>query len=165
MRLLTRITFALAVMALLGSSGCAKNTGATYDPFVIFPATAEWDWDEGLNRIADDPTMTTLNIRALVRETIEEGLANRGYPMAPKGENAEFRVHYQVGIGKIVKPRAVEGYASLSVTLVEASTNRVAWVGFVKTDVDVSLSEAHRRKRLQKQVKKMLSKFPPSQPK
>jgi hypothetical protein len=35
-------------------------------------------------------------------------------------------------------------------------------VGFIKNDVDPSFSEAERRKRLQKEVNKMLKDFPPS---
>jgi hypothetical protein len=165
MRLLERITLVVAVVALLSSSGCAKKVGATYDPFVLFPATAQWAWDEALNQLPDDPSITALNIRTLVRETITEGLATRGYAMAPQGGKVDFRVHYQVGLGKIIKPDSVEGYGSLSLTLVEVSTNRDVWVGFIKTDVDVSTSEAERRKRLQKEVNKMLKDFPPSQPK
>ena len=165
MRLLERITLVLAVIALLSSSGCAKRIGATYNPFLMFPATAQWAWDEGMNRLPEDPSMTPLNIRTLVRETITEGLAKRDYTMAPKGGEVDFRVHYRVGTGRRIKQTSVTGYGSLSVTLVDASTNRDAWVGFVKTDVDVSASEAQRRKRLQKQIDKMLRKFPPSQPK
>ena len=163
MRLLKRITVVFAVIYLLGSSGCATRIGATYDPFLVFPATAQWAWDEGMNRVPQSPSMTALNIRAVVRDTITEGLARRGYTMAPEGGKVDFQVHYQVGIGKIIKPNSVKAYGSLSLTLVDVTTNRNAWVGFVKTPVDVSLSETERRTRLQKNIKKMLSKFPPSQ--
>jgi len=47
-------------------------------------------------------------------------------------------------------------------TFVEVSTNRDVWVGFVKANVDVSISAAKRRMRLLKQVNKMLRKFPPT---
>ena len=165
MRLLVRITLVLTFIALLSASGCAKRIGATYDPFLMFPATAQWAWDEGMNRIPEDPSMASLNISTLVRETITKGLARRGYQMAPEGGKVDFRVHYQVGIGRRVKTSSVTAYGSLSLTLVDASTDRDAWVGFVKTDVDVSVSEADRRQRLQKKIDKMLRKFPPAQPK
>jgi len=162
MRLLERITLVLAVIVLISSAGCAKRIGATYDPFAIFPATAQWAWDEELNRIPEDQSMTALNIRTLVRETITEVLARRGYVKARSGEKVDFRVHYQVGTGKRVKPYSVKGYSSLSLTFVEVSTNRDVWVGFVKANVDVSISAAKRRMRLLKQVNKMLRKFPPT---
>ena len=101
MRLLVRITLVLAFIALLSASGCTRRIGATYDPFLMFPATAQWAWDEGMNRIPEDPSMAALNIRTLVRETITKGLARRGYALAPKGGKVDFRVHYQVGIGRI----------------------------------------------------------------
>ncbi len=165
MRLLERMILVLAVIALLGSSGCAKRTGATYDPFFLFPATAGWAWDEGMNRIPEDPSMQALNIRAVVRDIITEGLARRGYTMVPKNGKVDFLVHYQVGIGRRISADSVQGYGSLSLTLVDVSTNRDVWLGFVKTDADVSLPEAQRRKRLQKEIDKMLKKFPPAQSK
>lgn len=164
MRLTKRITLILAVLALLGSFGCApKRTGATYDPFVVFPPTAQWAWDEGLNRLPTDPSMEQLNISTIVRDTITVGLAKRGYTMAPEGEKADFLAHYQVGIGRRIDRSSVKGFGSLSLTLVDPSTSRVVWVGFVKTESDMSLSEAERRERLQGNIDRMLGKFPPSQ--
>jgi len=165
MRLQKRITLVLAVLVLLGSSGCGeKRIGATYDPFAIFPATAQWAWEEELNRLPTDPSMTELNIRTLMEEAITKGLAKRGYEMAPAGGEVQFLVHYQVGIAKRIEPNSVKGFGSLSLTLVDPTTNRDVWVGFVKTKADIALSESDRRKRLQKQVDTMLKKFPPSQP-
>ena len=106
--------------------------------------------------------MAELNIRTVVREIVTDGLAKRGYTLAPEGEEAEFLVHYQVGIGKRIGPDSVKGFGSLSLTLVEVSTKRDVWVGFIKTEVALSLSEEDRRKRLRKRVDKMLKKFPPS---
>jgi hypothetical protein len=165
MRLLERSTLVLTVIALLGASGCAKKIGATYDPFMVFPATAQWTWNDELNIIPDHPSMKTLNIQSIVREAITEGLANRGYTLAPAGEKVDFRVHYQVGIGQKLKPGSVKSYASLSLTLVDTKTDRSAWVGFIKTDADIATPEAQRRKRLREQMNKMLKNFPPNQPK
>ena len=165
MRLLERSTLVLTVIALLGASGCAKKIGATYDPFMVFPATAQWTWNDELNIIPDHPSMKTLNIQSIVREAITEGLAKRGYTLAPAGEKVDFRVHYQVGIGQKLKPGSVKSYASLSLTLVDTKTNRSAWVGFIKTDADIATPEAQRRKRLREQMNKMLKNFPPNQPK
>lgn len=163
MRLLERIILVVALGTLLGSSGCARKAGPSYDPFLRFPATAQWAWDDAWNRFPDDPAIEELNIRTLARETITDGLAARGYTLAPEGGKVDFRVHYHVGLRKVIKKDSVEGYGSLSLTLVDASTNRNAWVGFIEADVDVSNSEAERRKRLQKEVNKMLKDFPPSQ--
>ena len=164
MPLLKRITLVLAAMAVLSSSGCGpKRTGATYDPFATFPATAQWAWDEGLNLLPVDPSISNLNIRTIVRDVVTEGLAKRGYTMAPDGGKVDFRVHYQVGIGTKVDQTSSKGYGSLNLTLVNATTNQEVWVGFVRTESDVSLSEKDRRKRLQKRVDKMLREFPPSQ--
>jgi hypothetical protein len=164
MPLLKRITLVLAAMAVLSSSGCGpKRTGATYDPFAIFPATAQWAWDEGLNRLPVDQSISDLNVRTIVRDVVTEGLAKRGYTMASDGGKVDFRVHYQIGIGTRVDATSAKGYGALNLTLVNATTNQEVWLGFVRTESDVSLSENDRRKRLQKRVDKMLRKFPPSQ--
>jgi hypothetical protein len=165
MRLLERNTFVLVVIALLGASGCAPKIGATYDSFVIFPATAQWTWNEELNRSPKNPSMETLNIKSIVRETITEGLAKRGYTLAPAGGKVDFRVHYQVGLGQVIKQDSVKSYASLSLTLVDTKTDRSAWVGFIKTDADIAIPEAERRKRLRKKMNEMLKNFPPNQSK
>jgi hypothetical protein len=162
---LERNILALAVIALLGASGCAKKIGATYDPFVIFPATAQWTWNDELNRIPKDPSMEALNIQSIVREAITEGLAERGYTLAPSGGNVDFRVHYQIGLGQKIEQDSVKSSASLSLTLVDTKTDRSAWVGFIKTGTDIAAPEAQRRKRLREQMNKMLKKFPPNQPK
>jgi hypothetical protein len=165
MRLFKRSTLVLTAIALLGASGCAKKIGATYDPFVIFPATAQWTWNEELNRIPGDPSKEALNIRSIVRDTITEGLAKRGYTLAPAGRTVDFRVHYQLGIGQKIEQDSVKSYASLSLTLVDTKTDRSAWVGFIKTDADIAIPEAKRRQRLREKMNEMLKDFPPNQPK
>ena len=165
MHLLERSTLVLTVIALLGASGCAKKIGATYDPFVIFPATAQWTWNDELTRIPNHPSMETLNIESIVRETITEGLVERGYTLAPAGGKVDFQVHYQIGLGQEIRQDSVKSHASLSLTLVDTKTDRSAWVGFIKTDADIATPEAQRRKRLREQMNKMLKNFPPNQPK
>jgi hypothetical protein len=165
MHLLERNILVLAVIVLLGASGCAKKIGATYDPFVIFPATAQWTWNDELNRIPTDPSMEALNIQSIVREAITEGLAERGYTFAPPGGKVDFRVHYQIGLGQKIEQDSVKSSASLSLTLVDTKTDRSVWVGFIKTGTDIAAPEAQRRKRLREQMNKMLKNFPPNQPK
>ena len=165
MRLQERITLFLVVIALLAASGCSPKIGATYDTFVLFPATAQWAWNEEMNRFPTEPSLETLNIKSAVREAITEGLAQRGYTLAPAGGKVDFRVHYQVGLGQVITQDSVKSYASLSLTLVDTKTDRSAWVGFIKTDADIAIPEAERRKRLQKKMNKMLKNFPPNQPK
>jgi hypothetical protein len=109
--------------------------------------------------------METLNIKSIVQEAITEGLAERGYTLAPVGGKVDFRVHYQLGLGQKIKADSVKSYASLSLTLVDTKTDRSAWVGFIRTGVDITIPEAERRKRLRKQMNEMQENFPPNQPK
>jgi hypothetical protein len=108
--------------------------------------------------------MKTLNIQNIVEEAIAEGLAKRGYTLAPAGGKVDFRVHYQLGLGREIKQDSVKSYASLSLTLVDAKTDRSAWVGFIKTGAGIAAPETQRRKKLREQMNEMLKNFPPSQP-
>jgi hypothetical protein len=162
MHLSRRISLVLAVIALLGSNGCASNIGTTHDPFVIFPETAQWAWDEKMNTLPSDPSMQALNIRTIVRESVTEALATKGYTLEPAGGKVDFRVHYQVGITKVITENSPKAYGSLNLTLVNVTTNRTVWVGFIKANVDVSISEAERRMRFSQELSKLLKDFPPS---
>jgi hypothetical protein len=165
MRLLDRSTFLLAVIVFLGVSGCGPKIGATYDAFAIFPATAQWTWNEGLNRFPKNASMETLNIESIMRESITESLTERGYTLAPAGGKVDFLVHYRVGLGQVIKKDSVESYGSLSLTLVDTTTDQSVWEGFIKTEADIAISEAERRKRMQERMNEMLKDFPPNQPK
>jgi hypothetical protein len=160
-----RVALTLGVLGLLAVGGCTTKIGATYDPFVLFPATAQWTWDEAMNSMPSDPSMAKLNIEAIVRETIVASLAERGYTLAPDGGTADFRAYYQLGLGQIVNLDSVESFASLSLTFVDTETNRSAWVGFITTRADIAIPDAERRELLRKRLDKMLKDFPPSQPK
>jgi hypothetical protein len=53
--------------------------------------------------------------------------------------------------------------ASLSFTLVDSETNHRVWMGFVRTDVRMGLSEEESDERMHKALAKLLAEFPPAQ--
>lgn len=69
-----------------------------------------------------------------------------------------------MGIGRRVSKTSASAVGSLSLSLVASESKRQVWLGFVRVDVDTSLTKAQRRKRLQGKMKKLLKNFPPSQP-
>jgi hypothetical protein len=163
MKTLNAITLGLL---LIVASGCAsKKIGSTYDPLAIFPAQATWNWDPSEIQIPSDERLGQLNINAIVRDSIAEGFAERGYTEAPAGTKARYLLSYEVGIGRRISETKAEGFGSLSVSLNEADSKRRVWLGFVKVDIDTSRTEAERRDVLRKDLAEMLKDFPPSQPK
>jgi len=152
-------------LCLAVALGCAKTVGSTHDPLAIFPAQATWVWDEAANRMPSDERLRVLNIDAIIRDTTAEGLAARGYTQAPAGSPAPYLLSYEVGIGRLITTTSASAVGTLSLSLVESESKRRVWVGFIKVDVDTSLTEAQRRERLQGEMQKMLKDFPPSQPK
>jgi hypothetical protein len=65
----------------------------------------------------------------------------------------------------MISTTSASAVATLSLSLVESESKRRVWVGFIKVDVDTSLTEAQRRERLQAEMQELLEDFPPSQPK
>jgi hypothetical protein len=152
-------------LCLVVAFGCAKTVGSTYDPLAIFPAQATWAWDDAANRMPSDETLHVLNVDAVIRDTTAEGLSARGYAQAPAGSPAPYLLSYEVGIGRMISTTSASAVATLSLSLVESESKRRVWVGFIKVDVDTSLTEAQRRERLQAEMQELLEDFPPSQPK
>jgi len=155
-------TITLALLLLL-ASGCAKNVGSTFDPLAIFPAQATWSWDPAEIIIPSDERLVSLNINGIVRESIVEGFAEHGYKEAPVGSKAPYRLSYEIGIGRTITSTRATAIGTLSVSLVEADSNRRVWIGFIRVNVDTSRTGAERRDLLRREVRNMLRDFPPSQ--
>jgi hypothetical protein len=149
---------------LFAAGGCAKNVGATFDPLAIFPAQSEWVWDEAASRMPNDERLEQLNVSSIIRDTAAVAFAARGYTQAPAGSDAPYRLSYELGLGRVIEATSARGFGSLSMTLSESKSKRRVWVGFIRVDVDTSMTESERRERLQGEMHKMLEEFPPSQP-
>jgi hypothetical protein len=160
MRLWKQLVLAICLIPLFG---CAKNVSSNFDPLAIFPATATWVWDDSKNILPDDPTMVTLEIDRILREVVGEAFSARGYTEAPDGIQPDYLLHYEVGVGIVVDGRQRPPVATGSFELTEFLTGRQVWVGFLTTNVDVTLTEKERTRRLQRELRKMLKNFPPSQ--
>ena len=160
MRLSIQLVLAICLIPLFG---CAKNVGSNFDPLAIFPATATWVWDDSKNILPSDPTMETLEVDRILRETAGAALTARGYSEAPDGSQPDYLLHYEVGVGIVVDGKQRPPVATASFELTEFGTGRRVWVGFITTNVDITLNERERTRRLQRELRKMLLYFPPSQ--
>lgn len=161
MRVQIQIVLAICLISFLG---CSRTVRYNYDPLAIFPATATWAWNDARNILPAHPSMKTLHVDRIFREVVEDAFAQRGYEMVPRGSEAEYEVHYEIGLGMQVGGKQRPAVATASIELTEIATGRRVWVGFMKTNVDVALSEEQRRNRLEREMRKILRRFPPSQP-
>lgn len=153
----------VCVLALGFVWGCSKDVGSTYDPLFRFPAEARWSWDEAAIRLPDDEDIRALNMDAILRETASAALAARGYVEVPPGSTAEYLLSYQASVGRVVSPTKARAVGTVSLTLVEFASGRHVWVGFARADeIDVSLTEEQRRRRVRSLMNRMLRGFPPS---
>ena len=159
-----RKAFVLAPCLIVAVGCTTKMVGATHDPLAIFPARSTWVWDEAANRMPDDERLEELNIAAIIRDTAAVAFAEHGYTQALTGSDAPYQLSYQVGIGEVISATSARAVGSLSMALVESKSKRRVWVGFIRVNVDTSMTESQRRERLRGEMEKMLKDFPPSQP-
>jgi len=162
-RWLTGLGLTLCLAFLLG---CANDRiGATFDPLAVFPARAKWAWNDKANTLPADERLARLNLDSIVRDTARDAFAAKGYREAAPGESVDYYLNYEVGIGRVISPSSARAVGSVSYAFTEADSGRRVWLGFVRVDVDMSLTEAQRRTRLAAEVAELLKEFPPSQPK
>ena len=88
-------------------------------------------------------------------------LAERGYREV-EAEPADYRVSYQLSIFTGISDDPARSVASLSILLIEASSNQRVWVGFARATPQLELQEEARDARLRTLVEQMFAGFPPS---
>jgi hypothetical protein len=162
----TILTGSLAVV-LLSLAGCASqrdaDLGATFDPLAPFPATAVWAWDDAQNKLPDDGRLDRQSVDRNIKSAVAAEFAAKGY-----SETSESLVHYmlsyELGILTWMSHTDARSYGTLSVLMTEAGSGRKVWLGFVRMQIDRSLTPAQRSERLRENLAEMLGNFPPSQP-
>ena len=149
-------------IAFIAAWGCGgTKVGSTHDPLVVFPAEATWAWDEADNRLPNAEIVRTLDLDSVIREAATAAFAERGYVEASSGAPAQYLLSYDVGLGEVITQTSSRAVGSVSLHLVEARTGHRVWVGFVRTDVDVSRTDAERRSWMRERMRTMLKDFPP----
>ena len=161
-------SFALGLVTALALAGCASDggleTSATHDPLTRFPAEATFSWDESGNKLPRDERIQALDLDPLIRQAANQEFAARGYRVTASG-GADFRLSYHLDVHTWIGAGDSKSVASLSLLLVEASSDRRVWLGYGRAELDVSVSREERSARLRKATAKILEKFPPNQPK
>ena len=162
-----RTLFALiAALALVFGAGCASDgdsIGATFDPLTEFPATATWKWDETANRIPDDDRIDAEQLDVRVRQSVAAEFAARGYTETAASPPT-YLLSYDVGVNTWISRTEARAIGTLSVLMRDATNDRRVWLGFVRMRIDMSLTPEQRNERLRQNIRRMLEKFPPSQP-
>ena len=151
----------------LVAAGCASNGGAdfgaTYDPITAFPPTALWVWDDSANKLPKDDRLDLVALDKDIKQVVGAEFGSRGYTEAPSG-NVHYLLSYELGIHSWISQTEARAYGTLSVLMVEAATGRRVWLGFLRLQIDHSLTPEQRDARLHESVAGMLGDFPPGQP-
>jgi hypothetical protein len=152
--------------AFLSVVGCTSNDadfGATYDPITVFPPTARWVWDEAANKLPNDDRFDLPALDRDLKQVVGSEFGARGYAEAPSGD-VHYLLSYELGIQTWMSQTEARAFGSLSVLMVEAATGRKVWLGFVRLQIDRSLTPEQSEERLRASVAGMLENFPPAQP-
>ena len=155
------------VTCALLSAGCATddlNIGATFDPLTPFPATAVWSWDDAANKLPKDDRIDGVELDRTLKSAIASEFALKGYTESTGGK-VQYVLSYEVGIHTWMSRSESRAFGTLSVLMTEAANRRKVWLGFLRIQIDMSLTQAQRDQRLREKIAEMLKNFPPSQPK
>jgi hypothetical protein len=151
----------IGLSALLACTSSRPQVSTAIDPWTNFPANATFVWDEAADREPDDAWIRELRFGPRLRRLTTEVLAERGYREV-EAEPADYRVSYQLSIFTGISDDPARSVASLSILLIEASSNQRVFVGFARATPQLEDPEEARDARLRTLVEQMFAGFPPS---
>lgn len=157
-----------AALLLAVLAGCASDVsvGTAYDPLTVFARDGGFAWVEGSGLIPAE--LAHLELAELLPAAVETALQRRGWRKVTP-EEADLLVSYEVGVNTIVEIASPgsgsssrsRALGSLTVTLLDPESRRHLWVGFVRAQVNPSLSRDERRARLDSVLRDLFKEFPP----
>jgi hypothetical protein len=162
---LRRLTAGLAA-ALLSLAGCASDdlqVTTSFDPLATFPPQASFAWNDAANRLPQGDRLRELDLDPLIKQAANEAFTARGYRPALSGP-ADYRLAYEVGENVWRGPEGVTSFATISLVLTTAKSDRRVWVGFARAEVQPSIAREERGRRLRRAFDELLAEFPPSSP-
>ena len=157
---------AASAFALFSATGCATpdgDSGATYDPLSSFPPSALWVWDDARNKLPADDRIDAAGLDRRIKSAAAAEFALKGYSETSASE-VHYLLSYEVGIHTWMSQTEARAFGTLSILMTEAASGRKVWLGFVRLQIDTSLTAAQRDLRLRAALANMLENFPPAQP-
>ena len=161
-----RVTAALAATIFTSLAGCASDgvqVTRSFDPLATFPAQATFVWDDAANKLPQDDRQQELGLDSLIRQAANDAFAARGYRHVASGPT-DYRLAYEVGENIWRGPEGTTSVASISLVLTSAKSDRRVWVGFVRAEVQPSVTRDERARRLRAAFDELLAGFPPASP-
>jgi hypothetical protein len=160
-----RSLFVALLLAML--AGCASDVsvGTAYDPLTVFPRKGGFAWVEGAGLIPAE--LAHLELAELLPPAVDAAMQRRGWRKVAV-EEADLLVFYEVGVNTIVEVASPgssssrsRALGSLTVTLLDPKSRRHLWVGFIRAQINPSVSREERRARLDSVLRDLFKEFPP----
>jgi hypothetical protein len=148
------------------AAGCAGEGGripvsTAFDPVVLFPAEATFDWDREQISLPEDPALSGLGLAQIVEEEAEAAFAARGYRRST-APDPDYQLSYHLRVDTFIAADRSSSTAGLSVLLVDRNGRRV-WTGWGRAPFYRDATAGERRARLRQVFEDMLEDFPPRQ--
>jgi hypothetical protein len=114
-RLTSPLTLVAALLAtqLLGCMSSDPPVSHAYDPMTLFPATAEFVWDEEANWTPQNASLREEDIGPVIKRLATEAMAVHGYTEAQTG-TPPYRLSYQLTIHTWIGQEQSTSTASLA---------------------------------------------------
>jgi hypothetical protein len=151
-----------ACVAIACASEPPFDVSATFDPLAPFPAQATFAWNDSANRPPDNPELESLDYDRLLKQVGGEEFSKRGYSLATQGL-PDYWLSYELTVYSWFSAEKTQATGTLSLSLVDANSDRRIWLGYGRAEVLVGLNEAERIERLREILTGMLANFPPNQ--
>lgn len=155
----------LILGSLLLAMGCAKpdfEAATIFDPLASFPAEATIAWDDKANHLPTNPELQPLEYDRLIKQVSNEEFGKRGYTKTTS-DSADYLISYELTVHRWISTEKTRATGTLSLSLVDTTSNNRVWLGFGRAEVFVGLSEEERIARTRVILTEILGAFPPNQ--
>lgn len=186
---LMKMRFFLIAFVVSGLVACVSQTAdserlytaGTYTsvsaPDMEFPANALFSWAPGKSRVYDDPRFKDVDLNTMLRSSIEESLASRGYHVVQRGgsyeisfvaaleralSDAELDAQFGINPGLPTKVKTGQTYekGTIIIDVSDPEAQRSLWRSAMQGYIAQKLSTRNRKERVRRIVEQMFNNFP-----
>jgi hypothetical protein len=169
------------ILLLVVVAACrSAQVGYDYDRGADFSRYRSYAWVSTGQKATGDKRLDSSLVDARIRRAIDSQLRAKGYAVSAGG-SPDFLVAYHTGMKDLMKGASTQNYigdrahgtfttisdvqpyheGTLTLDIVDATSQRLVWQASVRADVDQSLDPKERDSRMEDVVRAMLAHFPP----
>jgi len=174
--------FPLLALAVALCACSSIEVKQDWDPHANFSTLHSWAWQKQTPAVTGNPRLDDPLVHGRIQSSIENTLAEKGYPKAMSGR-PDFLVAYHIAIQQKLDAQTIyTGYGpyrgwygmggaqtvvdqydvgTLLVDVIDPGTNDVIWRGTAQSRLQELKTPEERQARIQDAVNRVLEQFPP----